>query len=341
MYQEFRRDIETYASQAISRIREIIATDTIVFDHICYQTTSKKDYQIVLKELGKYITIEVEIPHAGRMITVALLKDPMNIDGVRIQRVEISQPKPAKDVRKRSVDHISFLIKGSFKEAVHHLREQGIILSEVKQIGDHHFIKIVRNGIELELRDKSLGKPYIEDGITEDKEQTSSEQKEIKIDGKTEEYEQRIAQLERNLEDEHKKALRALADYQNLVKRNEDHSRKTQSAINISILGQLIDIIDDFDRVIDNVKMDEKDQVGIRLLREKVQTIVNSYGIEPIQCFEGDELNPNMHEAVGVIAVENEKEHDRIKQIVQKGYKMKESGDIIRPVRVIVGKYQS
>jgi len=335
MYQQFLQELESYSKKAIDTVKSIMDIGNITLDHVCYQTTSKKDFKKVIKMLDDNIDIEAKIPHSGRMIAVGLLTRSITVNGVDIKRIEISEPKPMRSIPKRNFDHISFLTKQNFDDVLLHLKNQGHTLSEVKQIGDHRFVKIVKNGIEIELRNKSLGKPFQEEDSKEIGEGMTQMKRRESI---SDERDTRVKELEENLELEHQKTLRALADYQNLQKRVEEQKKMSQDTTNLSVLGQILDILDDFDRVLENLPIEEKDQVGIRLLREKIQKIIDGNGIAEIKCFEGDSLDPHIHEAVGVIAVSDDKEHENIKQIVQKGYKIKESGEVVRPVRVIVGK---
>jgi molecular chaperone GrpE (heat shock protein) len=96
--------------------------------------------------------------------------------------------------------------------------------------------------------------------------------------------------------------------------------------------------LDDFDRALKNLKVDEGEQVGLRMVREKLQKIIDTNGLEPISSDVGNKFDPNVCEAVGVVAVENDDEDNTIREVVQTGYRMKDNGQVVRPLKVIVSK---
>ncbi len=321
-----------YSRKAIKCTKKYFDLNDLKFDHICYQTISKDDYKRALNELKDDIVVIKEIPHAGRMLTVANLKSKIEVNGVNIDRLEISEPKPKRVVRNRKFDHFSFYVKGNFDAAVDSLREQGKKISEIKQIGSHKFIKFSDNGIEIELRNKRLG------GSSRVEEGNKYKEQKIKVnkEDKDSNLKKKLEYLMTKIDNEKESKLRALADYQNLQKRVEEQSKSTADIVNISILAELLDILDDFERSIENINTEEKEKVGIRMVRDKLQNLINKHGISEINCSIGDEMDPNYCEAVGVVAVEDE--DNTIQEIVQKGYKMDGDERVVRPIKVIIGK---
>jgi molecular chaperone GrpE len=181
-------------------------------------------------------------------------------------------------------------------------------------------VKFLEKGFKIELRNINLGKSSKCFDNGEDVAKTG-----ISKDTKLQEL----------LKIEKEKRLRALADYQNLQKRIEEDRKRINAVGNLMILGQLLYILDDFDRVLTN----SKDKVdGIVMIRDKIKSLIVNSGLEEIECKVGEKLDSNQHEAVGVVAVTDESKDNSVKEIVQKGYKVSESGEIVRPSKVIVGK---
>ncbi|MFC1780269.1 nucleotide exchange factor GrpE [Patescibacteria group bacterium] len=317
---DFNKDLEKYAKGAIEAAKKKFDLTELTYDHICYQTVSSKDYENTLKKLKDEIKVVIEIPHAGRRTTIACLHKPFNKDGVIVNKVEISEPKPKKTVKKKEFDHIAFVVKDDFDNYIEALKKKGIDIGESKQIGDHKIVKILVKGFEIELRNVSLGESSkcFTNGVKDDS-------------VKDTEY----MQLKQTLEVEKEKKLRALADYQNLQKRIEEDRKKMSSVTNLVILGQLLDILDDFDRALSN----SKDNVdGIVMVRDKIKTLIINSGLEEIECKAGEKFDSNHHEAVGVVTITEDSEDNSVNEVVQKGYKVSESGEVVRPSKVIVSK---
>lgn len=329
MIEDFKNKLKKYCKKSIKLTQNYFNLDDLVFDHVCYQTVSKDDYYLALEELKDIIDIISVIPHAGRMLTVAKLKEPYSSKGVTIDRIEISEPKPKRIVRKRNFDHFSFMIKDDFDRFINNAKKHGLIFSEIKQIGNDKLAKFIANGTEIELRDNKLGESIKKKTLIK---------KKSKFD-KDKEKDNSFEELEKQLSLERERKLRALADYQNLQKRVSKDRKSMDFVANTVLLSQILDIIDDFDRVFENISINKKDEEGVKLLRNKLQKVIDESGLVGIECKLKEQLDPNLHEAVGVIAVSSKKDDNAIQQIIQKGYKLKKSNGVVRPVRVIIGKF--
>jgi molecular chaperone GrpE len=331
MDHRFKKSLEKYAKNAILVAKKYFDTkNEIQFDHISYQTLSLADYHKALQELKGDIELIDEISHAGRLLGIALFKVPFSSEGILIDKIEISEPKPKRIVTQRIFDHVSFSTGGNFERAVEKLKKQGVKISEVKQIGTTKFIKFKESDIEIELRNNRIAGDKIQQKAGVEQQKEGITHKDV--------YEDKIKFLKKQLEEEKEKHLRALADYRNLEKRATDEKKNLSIITESILLSKLIDLLDDFDRTIENLKIEEKDQVGIRLVRDKMQKIIDASGLEEIKCLIGDKLNPEIHEAVGIVVVAKDEENNTVKQIVQKGYKLSKMPVIVKHVKVIVGK---
>ncbi len=314
----FIERISDYSNKAISTLKNTLNVNDLIFDHICYQTKDKEDYYRAINELKKYIVPICELSHAGRYITVARLKSSIKIEGIEINKIEISEPKPKGKFDKRHFDHIAFVVKNDLNDYLNYLKTKGVDIYEIKQIREDKIVKIKIGSIRYELRDKKLGEDINEKN--------------------PDDYDNQIKKLEEELKLERERKLRALADYQNLLKRIDKEREEYTLLANISILKEILDVLDDFNRMIDKIKLNENDELGLKLINEKLQKIVNNFGIEEIECGIGDKFDHNKFEAIGIVAVSNKDENDTVREIVQKGYKIKGRDIVVRPVRVIIGK---
>ena len=146
---------------------------------------------------------------------------------------------------------------------------------------------------------------------------------------------------------------RCLADFENYKKRQLESQRFLGNHIKEDLILQILPVIDNFEASLVHIPTDKKDDgwvTGIMYIQKQLENILKENNVLAIETKVGDEFNPEIHEAVqkeeekaktneidpvkspqGGVA---ESEFNRVKEVVQKGYKM---GDkIIRAVRVIV-----
>ena len=148
--------------------------------------------------------------------------------------------------------------------------------------------------------------------------------------------EEKIAALEKEIEDLKKEALYKAAENDNWRKRMMQQKDEAVAYANASLLGDLLDSLDNFDRTLDAAK-DAKDAKsiadGIKMINKGlVKMLEDKYGLVAYGK-EGDDFNPDEHEAIG--RVEDEKANKQtLDQVYLKGYKLKDK--VIRHAKVMV-----
>ena len=148
--------------------------------------------------------------------------------------------------------------------------------------------------------------------------------------------EERIAALEKENADLKDQLLRRAADFDNYRKRMMKEKQDTYDYANAGLLGDLLDSLDNFDRTIDAAK-DAKDAQsiadGIKMINKNlVKMLEDKYGLTGYGK-EGDEFNPDEHEAIGRMEDEKAKK-ETLAQVYLKGYKLKDK--VIRHAQVMV-----
>ena len=148
--------------------------------------------------------------------------------------------------------------------------------------------------------------------------------------------EERIAALEKENADLKDQLLRRAADFDNYRKRMMKEKQETYDYANAGLLGDLLDSLDNFDRTIDAAK-DAKDAKsiadGIKMINKAlVKMLEDKYGLTGYGK-EGDEFNPDEHEAIGRMEDEKAKK-ETLAQVYLKGYKLKDK--VIRHAKVMV-----
>lgn len=154
--------------------------------------------------------------------------------------------------------------------------------------------------------------------------------------------EKKVADLEKNLEEEKYQKLKALADCDNLRKRFEEEIAKARSLGNTLIFSKLLELSDDIERIREKSANEEDVQKVLQnfdILGEKIFQFLHNQGIEELHISEGDKFDEEKMEAISLVDVDEESKDDTVRFVVQKGYMMKSTNTTLRPTKVIVGKF--
>lgn len=154
---------------------------------------------------------------------------------------------------------------------------------------------------------------------------------------------ERVAELEEELERLKAEAAknldgwqRAQASFQNYRRRAETEKEAWRVTANAALLARLLPILDDFERAFNNIPEALKGNKwldGVRLVKQKIQHLLRTENVEPIEVEAGDEFDPNYHEAVLSQPVEGFEEGQIVAE-AQRGYMQGER--VLRPARVVV-----
>lgn len=125
------------------------------------------------------------------------------------------------------------------------------------------------------------------------------------------------------------KLARALADYDNLVKRQVREREEFYLRATRNLVEDLLPIVDDFERAQSHLQDD-----GLKMGLDNFSRVLDSHGVVEIPTKVGDNFDSEVHEAIDSIEGENP---GTIAQVFAKGYKWKD-GKIIRPAKVSVYK---
>lgn len=154
---------------------------------------------------------------------------------------------------------------------------------------------------------------------------------------KAQEIERLTEELEKanQLAEENKnKWMRSVAEFDNYKKRN---AKIWQEAFNegaSSVVLKILPVGDNLDWAL-SIGLDEKTEEGIKSIKKKYDETLSAMGIEEINPA-GKEFNPNEAEAVMQVEAQEGEVSDTVKQVLQKGYRMKDK--IIRYAKVSVIK---
>ncbi len=141
--------------------------------------------------------------------------------------------------------------------------------------------------------------------------------------------------LLKQLEAEKNKNLATLADFVNYRKRSEKEKSELSVIANQILLQNIIEIIDDFDRALNDEKMTKE---GIELIYKKFTNVLEQYNLKEIKVKKGDKFDPETMEAVTAIHTQNDKEKGTVMDILSKGYLNSKNGQVYKTIKVITGK---
>jgi molecular chaperone GrpE len=133
--------------------------------------------------------------------------------------------------------------------------------------------------------------------------------------------------------------LRLAAEFNNFRRRSEQERKESWSRAQADLLGRLLDVLDDLQRVAElDTTTATVDAIleGIDLVERKFVRVLDDAGVEVIDPVEGP-FDPERMEALMRVPAETDALDDHVAQVFQKGYALK--GVLVRPARVSVYKY--
>lgn len=134
------------------------------------------------------------------------------------------------------------------------------------------------------------------------------------------------------------KYLRIHAEFDNYRKRSNKEKIDLISTAGEGIIKDLLPIIDDFERAIDNnAKVEDIELVreGFVLIFNKFKGVLESKGLKPMDS-PGDTFDVDIHEAISNIPAPKKKLKGKVVDAVEKGYYLNDK--VIRFAKVVVGQ---
>lgn len=122
---------------------------------------------------------------------------------------------------------------------------------------------------------------------------------------------------------------RARADLENYKKETAARVEEIIKFANEAILGDLIVIMDSFDRA---VEVDRENE-GLRAIRSQLEQLMEKRGLKPIKTI-GEKFNPEEQESLG--EMEAEGESGTVAVEIERGWRLYDK--VLRPARVKIVK---
>ena len=142
-----------------------------------------------------------------------------------------------------------------------------------------------------------------------------------------------IERLKEELNGEHERYLRLLADFDNFRRRSERERSTAARSGKREIILALLDVLDGYDRALQHMD-DAPPSIaeGVEALHRKFLGLLQAQGVTPMLAL-GEVFNPELHDAIGLMESE-ELEPGTVAEEVQRGYRW--GDEVLRPARVRV-----
>jgi molecular chaperone GrpE len=173
--------------------------------------------------------------------------------------------------------------------------------------------------------------------------QTNTETDAIEDAGNTEDTEPSDGsaaeeELTRKLTEMQDKYIRLSAEFDNYRKRTLREKIELSRTGGESVIVSILPVIDDVDRAILSMRdTDDSTAIkqGLELINFKLSDFLKQNGVSEIVALH-EKFNPDIHEAVTSIAVDDASLKGRVIEVIRKGYTLNEK--VIRFPKVVVGE---
>ncbi len=150
--------------------------------------------------------------------------------------------------------------------------------------------------------------------------------------------ENEFEELRIELQEQKDKFIRLYAEFDNFKRRNAKERVELIQTAGKDVIQSLLEVLDDCDRAEKQMQTsDDINQIksGIQLVFSKLRNSLQSRGLKEMKSI-GESFNPDIHEAITEIPVQNPAMAGKVVDELEKGYLLNEK--IIRFSKVVVGK---
>ena len=173
---------------------------------------------------------------------------------------------------------------------------------------------------------------------TNKKDKTASKSKKNKPEDKEVEKNSSENEIQKEDQDFKEKYIRLYSEYENYRKRTAKEKIDLITNASENVIKELLPILDDFERAIDNNKNVEDASIlkeGFDLIYSKMHKGLVNQGLKPMEA-NGKDFDSEIHEAITKIPAPNEKLKGKVVDVIEKGYQINEK--VIRYAKVVVGE---
>ena len=175
--------------------------------------------------------------------------------------------------------------------------------------------------------------PEIDTDETKETDSTEVENACENTQNETDVQQKQLEELQEQVDKMKDLAQRTQAEFMNYKKRVVKEMQDISTFANENMITQLLLVLDNFDRAIESEKNNDTPFLqGVIMIKKQLEDTLFKKGLEEIDAL-GQEFDPRFHHAV---MQEESEEKNKVLEVFQKGYKLKEK--VIRPSMVKVSQ---
>lgn len=153
--------------------------------------------------------------------------------------------------------------------------------------------------------------------------------------GQNESGQQKIMELEKNVEELNDKYLRLYSEFDNYRKRTLKEKIELSKSAAEDLMVSLLPVVDDLERALKAMEaQDDPAKEGIDLIYNKFKNILEQKGLKSIDAL-GQDFDVDYHEALTSIPATEDKK-GKVVDVIEKGYLLNDK--VIRYSKVVVGQ---
>lgn len=144
--------------------------------------------------------------------------------------------------------------------------------------------------------------------------------------------------LKAQLKEKEDQVYRLAAEMKNIQSRNAQERQNAAKYRSQSLATKLLAVIDNLERALEVEADDEVSQnlkKGIEMVYDNLMEALKAEGVEVINPL-GEIFDPNFHQSVSSLPIEEGQKENEIVQVYQKGYVLKDR--VLRPAMVVVAQ---
>lgn len=149
---------------------------------------------------------------------------------------------------------------------------------------------------------------------------------------------QQIADLKAQLADKDDQLLRAQAEIVNMQNRNKKEQAALLKYDGQALAKDVLPVLDNLERALATEADDEAAQQlkkGVEMVYGHLQDALKKHGVTEVAAA-GEKFDPNVHQAVQTVPVDDDHPADTVVQVLQRGYLLKDR--TLRPAMVVVAQ---
>lgn len=196
--------------------------------------------------------------------------------------------------------------------------------------------EIIKDEIKDEIKDDTVN-PESETADSVENAANTKPDEEVSADEALVKMAAAYAELERKSKAADDQMLRLQADFDNFRRRTRAEKEEWTRNITANFCSELLPVIDNFGRALQALRQtgaDEGHLQGVEMIARQLGELLIAKGVEKIPTV-GEDFDPNWHEAVGRVQVDDPEQVGKVVAEFQAGYRL--DGKMLRVAMVQVG----